>query len=275
MQTTKKPVSLVAFFGLTYLLSWLIWVPLALSHLGVGPFHIPEGTSSIVRLLGVLMPAVVATLLTGLYGGRPGLRWLYGRFKAERVSIRWWGAAVLVYPALLVAAGLAYNAFGGDPKVAPAQPFSTGGLLVNVIFLAIATLGEEIGWRGLALPGLLARFGPLKASLILGLLWYAWHIPFWVVTGSLDQNAATELALNFLFIVPGTLYITWFFLHTLGSLLPVIGFHLVFNIVNVSIFPVTGIPAAYAVFTGLSLVVVAAILPGFIRERAKEPVLGE
>ncbi len=36
------------FFLLTFLLSWLIWIPLDLSHFGLGPFHISEGLSSIV-----------------------------------------------------------------------------------------------------------------------------------------------------------------------------------------------------------------------------------
>jgi membrane protease YdiL (CAAX protease family) len=269
MRTSKKPVSLVAFFALTYLFSWLIWIPLALSHLGIGPFHIPEGTSSAVRLLGVLMPAAVATLLAAVQGGRPGLREVYGRFKITNIGWKWWAAAVLVYPAVLVAAGLAYNAFGGNPPVTVVSPFSISALVVNIVFLAIASLGEEIGWRGLALPGLLQRYSPLRASLVLGLLWYAWHLPFWVVVGSMDQAAAVDLLLNFLFIVPGTIFITWFFLHTRGSLLPVLGFHLVFNIVNVSIFPVTGVPGAYAVFTVLSLLVIAAILPGMVREKEK------
>jgi hypothetical protein len=33
------------FFGLTFLVSWLIWIPLALSHLGLIPVHIPDGIS--------------------------------------------------------------------------------------------------------------------------------------------------------------------------------------------------------------------------------------
>ncbi len=39
-------------------------------------------------------------------------------------------------------------------------------------------LWEELGWHGFALPLLLARFrSPLKATLALGLLWWAWHFP--------------------------------------------------------------------------------------------------
>jgi hypothetical protein len=48
-----------AYFILSYALSWLIWIPLDLSHFGIGPLHIPEGLSNIIRRLGVLMPAGV------------------------------------------------------------------------------------------------------------------------------------------------------------------------------------------------------------------------
>jgi membrane protease YdiL (CAAX protease family) len=41
-------------------------------------------------------------------------------------------------------------------------------------------LGEEPGWRGYALPRLEAWVGPFRASLVLGGLWTAWHLPlFW------------------------------------------------------------------------------------------------
>ena len=68
------PTSIVrpsAFFILTYLLSWIIWIPLDLAHFEIGPFHISESTSAVVRLLGVLVPAVSAMLLTSIQGGRP------------------------------------------------------------------------------------------------------------------------------------------------------------------------------------------------------------
>jgi hypothetical protein len=38
-------------------------------------------------------------------------------------------------------------------------------------------LGEEPGWRGYALPRLESAFGPVRGTLLLGLLWTGWHLP--------------------------------------------------------------------------------------------------
>jgi membrane protease YdiL (CAAX protease family) len=59
--------------------------------------------------------------------------------------------------------------------------------IVQVVLLAIATLGKKIGWRGVALPGFLKTRSSLKASLILGLVWSVWHLPFWLLRDSFDQ----------------------------------------------------------------------------------------
>ncbi len=152
-----RSVSMLHFFGLTFLLSWMIWVPLALSHFGIGPFSIPEGVSGIVRLLGVLMPAVAAMILSQKAGGRAAVKTLLSRLKVWRVGWGWWAAAALVQPALLLLSALVYNFFWGNPPVTPSPIGTAAALIVNVFFLLIATLGEEIGWRGVALPGLQAK----------------------------------------------------------------------------------------------------------------------
>jgi membrane protease YdiL (CAAX protease family) len=246
MQSTK--VHPRTFFILTYLLSWLIWIPLDLSHFGIRPFHISEGLSSIVRLLGVLMPAIAALILTSRTGGQREIRSLLGRLAIWRVGWSWWAAAVLVQPILLVGAGLAYNWIWGNPAVTLITGGTIATFIINIIFLAIATLGEEIGWRGVALPGLQSQRNAFKSSLILGFLWAAWHIPFWLLLDSFDQFGWTYLVLNFLFILPGTFYITWFFNHSRSSLLLPVAFHLSFNIVNTALFPVTSTPAAFTLF---------------------------
>jgi membrane protease YdiL (CAAX protease family) len=261
-----------AFFGLTFLLSWLIWVPLALSHFRIGPIHVPEGISSGVRLLGVLMPATSALLLTAWAGGRGAVRGLLERLTIWRVGWVWWVVAAVVQPVLLVATGLLYNALGGRPPVTALPPVSAAALVVNVVMLALATLGEEVGWRGMALPALQQRHSALTASAILGLLWATWHLPCWLLLDTIDQFGAVYLALNYLLILPSTFYITWFFNHSRSSLLLPVAFHVAFNIVNVAWLPVTTNVRAFGLFIAAQWVIALLVLPHL--ERPDQGALG-
>ena len=253
MTSTHRTVSPVTFFVLTYILSWTIWVVLIL-----GASQISEGISSIVRLFGVLMPAISALFLT-LWAGRSGIKKLLARFKIWRVNSKWWLAVILIYPGMLIVAGLIYNFFVADSV--SLLPVTAGTLIANVIFLSIATLGEEIGWRGVALPALQKKYSPFNSSLILGLLWSIWHLPFWLLIGTLAQFGTFYFVMNFLFIVPTTFFITWIFNKTNGSMLLPVVFHVVFNVVNVAIFPVTGSAGAFAVFITMQFIVMLMIIP--------------
>ena len=255
-----NPIRSSTFFTLTYILSWLIWIPLDLSHFGIGPFHISEGISTIIRLLGVLMPAVSALILTSRAGGREAVRTLLTRLTIWQVGWIWWVVAVLVQPALLGITGLLFNWMGGQPPITPVPLTSVTGLVVTITFLAIATLGEEIGWRGVALPSLQSQHSAIKSSLILGFLWATWHLPFWLLLDTFNQFGWTYLALNFIFIMLGTFYITWFFNHSRSSLLLPVAFHLSFNILNTALFPVTISPVAFAMFIAIEFIVTLLII---------------
>jgi uncharacterized protein len=264
LNDASRRISPFKFFILTYILSWIIWIALIL----LAP-QISEGVSNIVRLFGVLMPAVSAIALTAYYTGSAGLRQLFSRFKIWRVGGKWWLAIVFIYPSLLVAAGLLYNLFDSQSPV-NLLSISLGGLIANIIFLTIASLGEEIGWRGVALPALQRRYSSFTSSTILGLLWAAWHIPFWILIGTLSQYGPVYFIMNFLFIVPTTFFITWFFNKTKGSLLLPVVFHVVFNVVNVVIFPVTGSVGAFGIFIVMQFAVMIAIVPSLRKTKPVE-----
>jgi uncharacterized protein len=252
------------FFGWSFLLSWLVWVPLAMAHYNLGPVRVSEQVIGLARLLGVLMPALVAMTLTARSGGRTELHKLLARLAIWRVHWGWWLAAVGVYPALLLCAALLFNSLGWQPTLRLNQ-VSPIDLLVNILILGIATLGEEIGWRGVALPGLQRQYRPLNASLILGAAWATWHLPFWLLLGNLEEFGPGYFGLNYLFIVPSTYYLTWIFNRTRSSLLLPIAFHLSFNIVNVAVYPVTSTLGAYALFIGLQGMVISGIILGIPR----------
>jgi membrane protease YdiL (CAAX protease family) len=260
MNKETKAVSPTAFFVLTFILSWSIWISLILAS-----SQISEGLSNIVRLFGVLMPAVAAISLTAYAAGRTGIKQLFSRLKIWKVGGKWWLSGLLVYPVLLVAAGLLYNLFDAQNSIT-VLPFSVSVLIANVIFLTIAALGEEIGWRGVALPALQKKYSAVLSSLALGLLSAVWHLPFWLLIGTLSQFGWTYFVMNFLFIVPTTFFITWIFNNTKGSLLLPVAFHLAFNIVNVAIFPVTNSVGAFGVFIVLQFVVMLMTIPSLMKK---------
>jgi uncharacterized protein len=99
------------------------------------------------------------------------VRALLSRLFAWRVSARWYLFVVSYVAAIKLTVALvhrvatdAWPRFGDEPwyLMLAATVFST---------LIGGQAGEEIGWRGYALPRLAARFGLARASIMLGMIW--------------------------------------------------------------------------------------------------------
>jgi membrane protease YdiL (CAAX protease family) len=108
------------------------------------------------------------------------------------------------------------------------MPSTVLTLLVNGVYMLIfVTLGEEVGWRGYALPALQARYSALLASLILGVVWALWHLPVFFNPDTSYSNLPFFLFLPFIVLM--TVLITWLFNSTGGSVLMAMFFHAVIN----------------------------------------------
>jgi hypothetical protein len=85
-----------------------------------------------------------------------------------------------------------------------------------------AGLMEEIGWRGFLLPHLLKRYSPLKATLLLGLIWgLVWH-GYADYFGLGDKGLAfwpLMLLLGPILLTAWSLLLTWVYEGTQASLL--------------------------------------------------------
>jgi membrane protease YdiL (CAAX protease family) len=207
--------SLLKFFSLTYITSWSLWIAAAAIVRGDPTSSGLAAISLLLYLLGVFAPALVALALTARADGRAGTFDLLHRTIKWSVSARWYLFAIGYLAAIKLAAALllrittgAWPAFGQEPLylMAIAIPFSTP-----------AQAGEEIGWRGYALPRLSVRLGLSGASMALGVIWAGWHLPFFFISGT--DKSAQSFPLYLLSVTALSVAMAWLYWRTNGSLL--------------------------------------------------------
>jgi uncharacterized protein len=166
---------LIAFFVLAYALAWIIESPLVFLR-----DTITDAQGQVLYILSANVVSVVAIVLTAIVLGRGTLRKLLARLLIWRVNPLWY-LGVVLGPVALVGGTIALNTLLGRPALSLGIP-SLLGLVIMLAFMIFpgSALGEEIGWRGYALPRLQTRMSALSASLILAPIWALWHLPLWL-----------------------------------------------------------------------------------------------
>jgi membrane protease YdiL (CAAX protease family) len=170
---------LLAYFALAYALTWLFWLPIALTRNGVGLVSL--GPPITLMMGGALGPIGAGFLMTAIASGGSGVRDLLRRLVLWRVG----AVFAILGPIPLFWIGLVL--VSGDARIIP----DVGALLAALPFFAVvfvsqlftSGLFEEPGWRGFALPRLQQRRGPLWGTVVLGLCWGCWHLPLFLIPG--------------------------------------------------------------------------------------------
>ena len=219
----KKPIP--AFFLLTFAIAWSIWLPLGL--------FMPE--NYFLSLPGAWSPTISAIILIGLSEGRGGLKRFLRKVLHWRVGLRWYlvvlfGIAVIAY--LAIGVGLLF----GVPSPSVMLP---GGLprealigFLPIIFLVNIFLGgplaEDIGWRGYILPKMRERMSAMNASLIIGVVWAIWHLPYFIFP-AWHVAVGNVPFLWFILLTTGwSVLFAWVYVNTESILMPVL-FHAAIN----------------------------------------------
>lgn len=235
---TVRPV--LAFFWLTFAITWALWG--AAAHLlgKVGEFWFLPGT---------IMPSLVALWLTARAEGRPGVRALLARIFDAPAAARWYLFAIGYFVAIkLVVAVIHRAALGAWPRFGELPWYLiAGAILISTPVQA----GEEIGWRGYALPRLAQRLGLGPASVLLGMIWAAWHLPLFFIAGT--DTFGQSFALYLVQVTALSVAMAWMFGHTNGGLLLMMLMHSAINQTS-GIVPSATTVATPAVFLGGSLV---------------------
>ncbi len=231
----KQKTALFLFFFLAFIFTWSNWIPQAFVSRGYLQIEVPN----FLTFIAGYGPALAAIITITIFDGSPGLKNLFRRLTLWKVGIVWYIVVLLLPSEMSLLALVLHMVFDSNTvstftlyslqNTLSQSDFWNNFSMLSIMFLfGFDGLGEELGWRGFALPTLLVKYKALFASAILCFFWTLWHLPY-----ALTLNSAMS-GQPFYSFIPGMLVssilLTWIFNNTKGSILLAILFHAANNI---------------------------------------------
>jgi membrane protease YdiL (CAAX protease family) len=250
---------LIAFFVLAYVLAWSLERPLVFLR-----DRVTDTQGFVLVLLASNVPSVVAISLTALVWGRGAPRKFLDRLLIWRVNPLWY-LVVVLGPVALAGTVVGLNALLGGSALSLGMPLLGVAFFLAFSIFPSSALGEEIGWRGYALPHMQSGRSALSASLVIGVIWALWHLPLWL-TGEPARTPPLYAALV-VSTVALSVILTWVYNGTGGSLLMVVVLHGTYNLLITLSIDELGRRATVPVLLYFGLVVAAAIVVVMVAER--------
>lgn len=267
--TRRHPLAL--FFLLACAISWLLWAPLWLPAFGINglwvfPFH---------HALGALGPIVAAFLVSTMETGRSGPTDLLRRMGLWRGRLVWIAVALLAPYALLALAVLGASVLGGESLsmagFGTSREFAQFSAPVFLVYNIVSFgFGEEVGWRGFALPRLQAQHSALVASLLLTVGWALWHVPLFFYRPGYTSMGVAGVAGWLFSLLTGAVLLTWLYNESRGSILVVALFHATVDVAftsGISSPSVSNAVGALITIWGITVLVFAG--PRYLSRRGK------
>jgi uncharacterized protein len=224
----RHPLS--SYFIVAYAVSWSIAVPLALQAQGVLATHLPWS----LHYLTLFGPAISAFVIARLLREPSNTNVVR---QPVTPSIVWWavgfGSPLLLFVVTQIAARVAgqtpptWTALGRINFVSDLGAWAWG-------LWFITSCGEELGWRGFALPRLQRTHSAMTSTLLLSLGWAGWHLPAFFYLPSYAGMGLAIIPGFFLGILAGAIVLTWLYNSSGGSVLAAALWHGSFNFVTAS-----------------------------------------
>jgi uncharacterized protein len=218
--------------------------------------------------LGGLGPPLAGILMTAVTGGMSGLRTLAARTAdPRRLGAWWWAICLGLVPLVTLAAAVVAFAAGERVEITPSD--SIFGLTAFAGFILLfGPLPEEIGWRGFAQDRLVERLSPARASIALGLIWTAWHLPLQAMPGYYGPEGPPEFFGFAVNTVVTSLLIGWVWTNTQRSVLAAILLHASVNFWGELVDGPAIFEAAKTLFWGAAALAVLGWFGGELSRRA-------
>ena len=246
---------LVVFFALTFVIGWAAFLPAILSH----------GLPAWSAFIFLFSPALAALITALLVDGVAGPVSVLTRHLRWKFHIKWYALAILLIPTIFI---LTAVVAGVGARTSIWLGSSWYFVVAAFGYLMFINSGEEIGWRGFALPRLQSVVkSPLAAAIILGVLWGLWHLPLYLD----PRQSSFPFPLFLLFVVGMSLIYAVLFNNTRGSLIMAVLLHASTDIAPRFLRIAAFIPISWSILVAL---VWAAAIALYLSNRRVAAVVG-
>ena len=179
--------------------------------------------------LGTFAPTISAFIVTYIEEGLYGVKDLFKRgLKCRKKS--YLILSIILIPGLcFLSLFLAIITEGRIPlEIETLVAWEDNIPLVISMFFLGGPLQEEFGWRGFVLDRLQKKYSALKSSLIVGIIWGFWHLPFFFLHGAYQYEEPFYSFLSSVMLT--SVLFSWLYNNTSGSILATMIFHTSFNV---------------------------------------------
>lgn len=226
-QTGKYRYRPVLFFVLTYLFTWMFWIPAA---------FVTEEAGAPLMALGLIAPAAVSTVFV-LRSGSKALKQdlknkLVGFYKVKWANVFLAAGAFAVIVACSILLSLAFGQ--KTDQFAFTEDFSFTGVGIGsaLVTILLASVIEEVGWKGYCEDSIGNYMNWFWESMVFGMIWSFWHFPLIFIRGTYQAGLTVNLLYVINFFISGIplgFIITWVYLASDRSILACMVFHLFVN----------------------------------------------
>lgn len=207
-------------------ISWIVWLPMYGHILGLS---LPA--LSFQHECGAYGPFLAAVITTYMFRKKGLPAFIVGIFSLKRFHVILLAAAgpfIITCIALLINDSLLTESSALlKSKSFPGWAFGTV-LAYNVFTFG---LGEEVGWRGFALPYLQKRYGIVIATLLLTVIWGVWHIPLFIYRPGYSGMEMVGIIGWAASLLTGSVIFTWLYNAGKGSVMACVLFHACMDVV--------------------------------------------
>ncbi len=247
----------IRFYITAFILTWLFWIAAILVE--------DAAFQTVLMFFGLISPAVTA-IITVFTSKSPELkkdfkRKILGFYKLKPLNLL---VALIVFACIVCASILLSTLFGqslGQFSFTDDFSFTGAGIGSALLTIILASVIEEVGWRGYGEDSIAQYCSWFKESIIFGFVWALWHLPLFWIPGTYHfglRELGIGYMLNFLVsVAPMGFITTWVYVKNGRSMLASIIFHLFVNFMQerIAMTPITKCVETIVVVAAATVVV--------------------